>query len=192
VLVVADELHGDLTFPGHAYTPFSTIDATNVITCLSPAKSFIIASCCSAFTVIAVDDRRAAFQAENSRLTVIKNNAFANVAMQAAWQDGGPWLAAVLQYIEGNLAFVHDRLAKTQINLIEPDGTFLPWLDFRQIGLSSDDLTAFLRNRAGWTVTCGPAFGDQGIESARLNIDCRRAVLGEALERLTTALAGMD
>ncbi|HIP80314.1 MAG TPA: aminotransferase class I/II-fold pyridoxal phosphate-dependent enzyme, partial [Kiloniellaceae bacterium] len=80
VLVVSDEMHGDLAFPGSRYVPFASLGpayAANCIAILSPAKSFNIASCCSAFTVIADEDRRKAFQAENSRLTVNKNNAFA-------------------------------------------------------------------------------------------------------------------
>jgi cystathionine beta-lyase len=112
VLVVADELHGDLVFRPSRYTPFSSLGpdySANCITCLSPAKSFNIASCCSAFTVIWDGDRRKVFQAENSRLTVNKNNAFANVAMEAAYTDGGPWLDAVLAYLEGNVDLVNQR-----------------------------------------------------------------------------------
>ena len=192
VLVVADEIHGDITFPGHAYTPFASLseaDAQNCVSCISPAKSFNIASCCSAFTIVADDTRRRAFQAENSRLTVNKNNAFANVAMEAAYRDGGPWLDAVTDYIGSNLALVRRSLAGLPgVDLIEPEGTFLLWLDFRARGLSPEDLTGFLRDRVGWAVTRGPAFGEQGIGFARLNIACRRTSLRAALERLRKAI----
>jgi len=93
VLVVSDEIHGDMTLEGHAYTPFAALGKTyanNAIVALSPAKSFNIAACCSAFAVIADETRRKAFQVENSRLTVNKNNSFASVAMLAAYRDGGP------------------------------------------------------------------------------------------------------
>ena len=193
VLVIADEIHGDITFAGHAYTPFATLGAQaagNSITCLSPAKSFNIASCCSAFTVIADDARRRAFQAENSRLTVNKNNAFASVAMLAAYRDGAPWLDAVIAYLHGNLALLRDRLAGLPgVTMIEPDGTFLVWLDFRALGLAPDDLTAFLRQKAGWAVTRGIAFGPEGAGFARLNIACTRARLTTALDQLSDALA---
>jgi cystathionine beta-lyase len=111
VLVVSDEIHGDITFPGHPYTPFASLDeeaALNSITCLSPAKSFNIAACCSAFTIIADEVRRKAFQAENSRLTVNKNNAFASVAMEAAYRHGGSWLDGVLNYLGANLSLVRE------------------------------------------------------------------------------------
>jgi len=193
VLVVSDEIHGDITFPGHAYTPFASLGAAaaaNCITCISPAKSFNIASCCSAFTIIADETRRKAFQAENSRLTVNKNNAFASVAMQAAYRDGGPWLDAAISYIGGNLALVRNSLADLPgVTLIEPEGTFLVWLDCRALGLSPDDLTVFLRQEAGWAVTRGQSFGTQGNGFARVNIACRRAPLKTALARLSDAVA---
>ena len=194
VLVVSDEIHADITFPGHPFTPFASLsaaDAQNSIICISPAKSFNIASCCSSFTVVADKDKRRAFQAENSRLTVNKNNAFASVAMEAAYRAGGEWLDAALDYIQGNLALVRERLARLPgVDLIEPEGTFLLWLDFRGLGLAPDDLTAFLRTKAKWAVTRGPAFGDEGIGFARLNIACTRARLAAALDQLEVALAG--
>lgn len=192
VLVVSDEIHGDITYPGHDYTPFASLsqaDALNCITCVSPAKSFNIAACCSAFTIVPNDDLRKAFQAENSRLTVNKNNAFASVAMEAAYQDGGPWLDAVLNYLRGNLDLVRESLSEiAAVSLIEPEGTFLLWLDFRALGLSPDYLAAFLRQHAGWAVTRGQSFGVQGQGFARLNIACPRARLKTALQQLSNAI----
>ncbi|WP_299879623.1 MalY/PatB family protein [uncultured Sulfitobacter sp.] len=193
VVVVSDEIHADITFQEHAYTPFASIseaDALNSITCLSPAKSFNIAACCSAFTVVPDKTRRDALRTENSRLTVNKNNAFASVAMEAAYEEGGPWLDAALAYIEGNLSLVRARLADMpEVSLIEPEGTFLLWLDFRNLGLQPDDLTKFLRKEAGWAITRGVAFGDSGAGFGRLNIACPRARLEKALDRLVHAIS---
>ncbi len=193
VLVVSDELHGDITFSGHSYTPFASIGpdhAQNAVTFLSPAKSFNIAGCCWSFSVIADDHRRKAFQAENSRLSVNKNNAFSSVAMEAAYRDGGPWLDAVVQYLQGNLDLVRVRLQQMpQVDLIEPDGTFLLWLDFRRLQKTPDELTAFLRTKAGWAATRGIAFGEQGAGFARVNIACARSRLSKALDQLSAALS---
>ncbi|MBL4811075.1 MAG: PatB family C-S lyase [Rhodobacteraceae bacterium] len=192
VLVVADEIHADITYSEHGYTPFATLcaaDAQNSITCLSPAKSFNIAACCSAFTLIADDKLRLMYQAENSRLTVNKNNAFASVAMQVAYRDGGPWLDAATAYFHENIELVRARLSPIDtIQLIEPEGTFLLWLDFRALGLSPDALTQFLRQQAGWAVTRGQSFGVQGHGFARLNIACPRARLEAALQQLAGAI----
>lgn len=193
VLVVSDEIHGDITFYNHAFTPFSSLGleyADNCISCLSPAKSFNIASCCSAFTVISNQGLRQAFQVENSRLTVNKNNAFASVAMEAAYRDGGEWLEATLEYLERNVELVRARLKDIPgVNLIEPEGTFLLWLDFRGLALQPDNLTAFLREKANWAVTRGQAFGPEGNGFARLNIACTRAKLDAALNNLANAIA---
>ncbi|APZ44484.1 aminotransferase [Acidihalobacter ferrooxydans] len=196
VLVVADEIHADLVFPGHTYTPFAAVsdaDARNSITCVSPAKTFNIPACSAAFTIIPDALRRTKFQAENSRLNVNKNNAFASVAMEAAYREGGPWLDAVLDYIGGNSgsnrALVRERLADVPgVELIEPEGTTLLWLDFRGLGLDTDALTRFLRERAGWAITRGVAFGEQGRGFGRLNIACPRAQLAAALDRLAAAV----
>ena len=195
VLVVADEMHGDLVFSGKRYTPFASLGpefSGNCITCLSPAKTFNIASCCSAFTVITDDVKRKAFQDENSRLTVNKNNAFANVAMEAAFTRGKPWLEDVLAYLEGNVDLVRDHLdSLAAVDLIEPEGTFLLWLDLRNLGLPTDGLAAFLRKRAKWAVTRGQAFGEEGAGFARVNIACTRSKLKAALDRFTDAVQSL-
>ncbi len=194
VLVVSDELHGDLVFSGHHFVPFASLgaDATqNSITITSPAKSFNIAGCCSAFTIISDQAKRARFQVENSRLTVNKNNAFANVAMLAAFQNGAPWLDAAIGYIENNLAIVRDQLKTIdQVQMIEPEGTFLLWLDLRPLELEPDALHEFLRHKARWAVSRGISFGQKGAGFVRVNIACRRAILEAALVDLRTAIAG--
>jgi cystathionine beta-lyase len=134
--------------------------------------------------------RRDAFKAENRRLTVNKNNAFASVAMEAAYQQGGTWLDAVSAYIEGNLALVRDRIGGVpEVTLIEPEGTFLLWLDFRALGLGPEELTQFLRHNAGWAITRGIAFGQGGTGFGRLNIACPRAQLDQALSGLIDAIS---
>ncbi len=191
VVVVADEIHGDITFPGKPYTPFACLGpdyAAQSISLISPAKSFNIAGCCSAFTIVSNPDKRKIFQAENSRLTVNKNNVFSNVAMEAAYQDGEPWLDAVIEYLSDNLNLVRTKVMDLPgVELIEPEGTFLVWLDFRKMNLPVDELTAFLRERAGWSVTRGQAFGEEGKGFARLNIACVKAKLDSALDRLVSA-----
>jgi len=194
VLVVSDEIHADICFSGRSYTPFAALGpdyAANCISCVSPAKSFNIASCCGSFSIVPDDRLRSALQVANSRLTVNKNNAFASVAMEAAYRGGGPWLDQVLRYLETNVALVREVLTDLdRVDLIEPEGTFLLWLDFRKLGLSPDELTAFLRAKAGWVVSRGQAFGAGGAGFARVNIACTRTRLAAALDRLVGAIAG--
>ncbi|PSU42124.1 aminotransferase [Photobacterium frigidiphilum] len=192
VLVVSDEIHGDITLPDHQYTPYASLGkkyAHNTITCLSPAKSFNLAANCSAFIVIDDEMKRKRFQAENSRLTVNKNNAFANVAMEAAWRDGESWLNEVLNYLVGNIDLVKQYLEHVpNVKLIEPEGTYLLWLDFRELDMMPEELTAFLRNKAGWAPSRGLAFGLEGAGFARMNIACPRKRLEEAMRALVVAV----
>ncbi|MCP4876608.1 MAG: pyridoxal phosphate-dependent aminotransferase [Gammaproteobacteria bacterium] len=192
VLVVSDEMHGDLVFTDFKYKSFAALGpeyAANCITCISPAKTFNIASCCSAFTLIADEDKRKAFQVENSRLSVNKNNPFANVAMKAAYSSGAPWLEAVISYLESNVEMVRDALGNIPgIELVEPEGTFLLWIDFSGLELGLDELYAFLRKQAKWSVTRGHSFGKEGKGFARVNIACTRAKLETALSSLELAV----
>jgi len=192
VLVVSDEMHGDLVFGGNKYTPFASLGpeyAANCISCISPAKTFNIASCCSAFTLIADEHKRKAFQIENSRLSVNKNNPFANVAMKAAYSSGAPWLKAAISYLESNVEMVRDALANIPgVELVEPEGTFLLWVDFNGLGLELDELHVFLRKQAKWSVTRGHSFGKEGNGFARVNIACTRAKLEAALSNLELAV----
>ena len=87
-----------------------------------------------------------------------------------------------------NLDLVRDRLrAIPGVKLIEPEGTFLLWLDFRKLGLPPEELIGFLREEAKWAVTRGQAFGMEGAGFARLNIACTRAKLNAALDGLKRA-----
>ena len=109
--------------------------------------------------------------------------------MEAAYRHGGSWLDAALAYLERNVDLVRDRLEDMPgVDLIEPEGTFLSWLDFRKLGLQPGDLTAFLRGKAKWAVTRGEVFGREGTGFARLNIACTHAKLDAALMQLRTAV----
>ena len=111
------------------------------------------------------------------------------MAMEAAYTDGGPWLDAVTAYLENNVELVRDRLKDISgVELIEPEGTFLLWLDFRALGLEPDDLTGVLRGKAKLAVTRGEAFGAEGTGFSRLNIASTRAKLEAALKQLTDAI----
>ena len=134
---------------------------------------------------------RKAFQVENSRLSVNKNNPFANVAMEAAYSAGAPWLEAAISYLERNVDLVRDSLRDIPgIELVEPEGTFLIWVNFNGLGLEPNELDDFLRNKAGWSVTRGHSFGKQGDGFARVNIACTRARLEAALDSLKLAVCG--
>jgi len=160
----------------------------------SPAKSFNIAGACNASLVIANDARRTACAEFYNRFEINKNNAFANVAMEEAYRHGAPWLDGVLDYLEENVALVRDYFSRhvPAARLIEPEGTFLLWLDLRGLGLDVEALQHFLVHEARLGLNMGHWFGREGAGFARLNIACPRAALEDALGQLATAVAALS
>ncbi len=113
--------------------------------------------------------------------------------MEVVYKDSEYWLDAVTEYLASNLDLVRSGLASIpEVVLIEPEGTFLLWLDFRNLGLPEKGLAHFLKSKAGWAITRGPTFGNAGIDFARLNIACPASKLEAALVQLADAVSQLD
>ena len=192
VYVIADEIHGDITYR-QPYTPLASISeaaALNCATCISPIKSFNLAGVANSMIVIGDDDKRERCRNWFSRLEVNKNNVFATAAMLAAYRDGESWLDQVTDYLAGNVDSLRDFLQQQVpgVKLVEPQGTYLVWLDFTALGLDAKQLETFLVQEARIAGNPGHWFGREGAGFARINIACPRSVLLEALENLASAV----
>lgn len=112
------------------------------------------------------------------------------LACQAAYEAGEEWLGQLKEYLEGNLAyvrsFVKERLPG--IRLTEPEGTYLIWLDFRDLKLTEEQREDLIVNKARLWLDSGAMFGSDGEGFERMNIACPRATLRQALEQLEAAL----
>ncbi|MCP4614449.1 MAG: putative C-S lyase, partial [Planctomycetes bacterium] len=153
VFVIADEIHGDFVFPPHQYIPYLNVSekvAQNGAACISPAKTFNIAGMVDAMVIIPNERYRKKFHEFAHRYQINKINVFATAAIAAAYRDGAEWLDELLNYIQGNVDFIREHLQKTdtRVSLIEPEGTFLVWLDFRDLGLDAKALEKFLAQEA--------------------------------------------
>jgi len=193
MLVISDEIHGDIVFPPHRYTPFASIskDLAQVsVTCLSPAKTFNIAGMVDAIAIIANEEHRARFHDFAHRYQINKTNVFASAAIEAAYGQGSEWLDELLAYLQGNIDFLQSYLSEKlpQVKLVEPEGTYLVWLNFEGLGMEVKALARFLAQEAGIAVNPGYWFGREGAGYARMNIASPRSVLEEALLRLSRAL----
>ncbi len=193
VLVVSDEIHGDFVFKGHKYIPFASISdeiARNSFTCLSPAKTFNIAAVTDGIVIIRNEDFRKQYDQFSEQLLINKTNAFSVLAMETAYQTGGEWLDQVLNYLQGNLSYLNDYLIDRipKVRLVEPEGTFLAWLDFRELGMEAKELEVFLAEKARLALNSGYWFGRQGAGYARMTIACPQSMLKEALGRLERAI----
>ncbi len=193
VKIVADEIHQDFVYPGHRHLVFQDLqpeyqDCT--ITCTAPTKTFNLAGLQIANILIANPELRRRFKQEVSRSGYSQPNVMGLTACRAAYESGGPWLDALLVYLQKNVEFLQDVLSTSlpSIRLVEPQGTYLAWLDCRGLGLSDQELKHRIRQEARLWLSDGTTFGEGGSGFQRVNLACPRATLEEALNRLVRAL----
>ena len=192
VFIIADEIHADISFQ-KKYTPLASVSEASRLNCatlVSPVKSFNLAGVANSMIVIGDDEKRESCKNWYNRMEVNKNNVFTTAAMLAAYTGGGPWLDRVNEYLAENVGTLRDYLSQKipLVKLIEPEGTYLLWLDFRNLELDAKQLESFLADEAHMATNPGHWFGREGAGFARLNIACPRKVLIKALKQLETAV----
>ena len=192
-MIVSDEIHCDLVYPGHQHVPIASLGPEierRTITLMAPSKTFNLPGLKSSIAIIPDAGLRERFVA--TQLDLVRAvNIFGYVATLAAYRDGQPWLDELLRYLEANRDFVADyvRDRLPGVAMARPEGTYLAWLDCRGAGLPKDDPFSFFLERARVALNDGAAFGAPGRGFARLNFACPRALLSEGLERMRGALA---
>mgnify|MGYP006298587033 CR=1 FL=1 len=195
VFVIADEVHGDFALPPHQYTPYLSVaepQTRDSAACISPAKTFNISGIVDAVTVIPDEAYRHDFHAFIERYQITRVNVFSSVAVEAAYREGGEWLDDVLAYIQGNVDWARSYLDVNlpSVSLVEPEGTFLLWLDFRELDMDAKALARFLAVDAGVALSPGYWFGREGAGFARMTIGCPRATVERAFDNLALAIEG--
>ncbi len=193
VFVVSDEIHSDFTYPGHTHHMFASLSpefAANSIVCTAPSKTFNLAGLQVSNILIPGRANKEKFLKEMAAAGYSQLNGLGLAACQAAYETGEEWLEAVKEYIRGNLDFVRGYLAEKlpQVTLVEPEGTYLLWLDFRGLGLSEEELEKLIVEKAGLWLDPGAIFGPAGAGFERFNIACRRETLELAFEKLRKAI----
>jgi cystathionine beta-lyase len=196
VLVVSDEIHGDLVYPGHPFTPFVSIRdefAQRSIICTAPSKTFNLAGLQTSCIIVPNEDLRGRLKQTLDRHGLHLINTFGLVALQAAYEQGDEWLDQALSYMDGNLDYLEQFVEAhvPRINVIRPEGTYLAWLDCRGLGLDDAALRRLMLQDARVYLDDGAIFGKEGSGFQRINIACPRSVLTEALERIGRAAAAL-
>ena len=196
VLVVADEIHGDLILPGGTFTPFATLGNTaadNCIVCTAPSKTFNLAGLHTSNLFIPNPKLRQTYSEVLAQQAFPGMNPFGITATIAAYTEGEPWLKAVLEYVAGNAARVSEVFAQQEprIKPLQPQGTYLQWLDCKGLGLDKDALEALMLNKAKIYFDEGYIFGPEGEGFERINLACTRALLDKALDRMVKAAASV-
>jgi cystathionine beta-lyase len=189
VRVVSDEIHADFVFPGRRHRVFADVSPALrdiTVTCTAPSKTFNLAGLQISNILIADSRLRAAFTRAYAAAGLSQVGVMGLVACRAAYTGGEPWLEALKVYLADNLALLRDTLARElpAVRLVEPEGTYLAWLDCRALGLTAAELDDRIVRRAGLWLDEGPMFGVGGEGFQRLNFACPRSVLAQALTRL--------
>lgn len=192
VKVVADEIHADFVYPGYRHHVFETVRpefADITVTCTAPTKTFNLAGLQISNVFISNTELRRQFKQELERTGYSQPNIMGLVACRAAYRYGAKWLEDLVDYLSSNLDLLRDFLGQELpfIRLVEPEGTYLVWLDFRELGLPDKELSDLLIHKARLWLNAGPMFGAGGEGFQRINIGCPAAILQKALERLKKA-----
>jgi cystathionine beta-lyase len=191
LVVVSDEIHADLVFPGSRHIPFASLSPeieARTITLTSASKPFNIAGLRCAVAIFGSAELRKRFLACPRHLRGGLGS-LGIAATEVAWQHSQPWLDEVLAYLEANRELVAEFTAARLpgVRQFRPEATYLAWLDCREIGLEPSPYQFFL-SRAKVALSDGAAFGSPGRGFVRLNFATSRRILNEALGRMAEAL----
>lgn len=196
-LIVSDEIHGDLVFNPNKHTPLASISpeiANKTITFGSASKTFNIAGLATAWLAISNPMLLKKYNLQAERNGTWHGNIFGFEATKAAYSDQGEeWLSQLLTYLWSNYNLVKNFLETElpKIKLIELEGTYLLWLDFREYNLPNDKLVELLVSKAEVGFNPGDMFGVEGSGFQRMNIACSTKTVQTVLDRLKSAFGNL-
>lgn len=197
VIVVSDEIHCDFSGPEHPHTPFIQAVpalAARAAVCTAPSKTFNLAGLQASNVFIPGGELRKRFTDELGRTGWGGLNGMGQAACKAAYRHGGPWLDALKVYLRGNVDFLRAYLRDNlpMLKLIEPEGTYLAWVDFSGLNLTPEAIHDLVANKARLWLDDGNIFGAVGAQFQRLVLACPRSTLHQALDRLRDAIKTTD
>ena len=192
VTVVSDEIHEDFVFKGK-HQVFANIKKEYeeiTVTCTAPSKTFNIASLMISNILIPNPELKRKFKHQMDAAGISQLNVLGLVACEAAYEHGEEWYQAMKTYVKENIEFVKQYVEEQLpgVNMVEHEGTYLVWLDFRGTGLSVEELDDKIINQAKLWLDSGKIFGSCGEGFQRINVACPRKVLEEALDRIKNAV----
>lgn len=193
VTLVADEIYCDFFSPGYRHTPIATVCpelAEQLIVCTSPSKGFNIAGLQISNIIIPGAQLREKFRTEMGKVGYNNCNYMGMIACAAAYEEGESWLEDCKAYIWENVCYIQDFISEKlpQIRVIEPQGTYLLWLDCSGLGLTGEELEDMILNKAHVWPDMGTQFGEKTGQFIRLALACPRSVVVEVMERLERAV----
>lgn len=188
VWLVSDEIHCDIELFGNRYTPILSIPDSHPIAvcCVAPGKTFNLSGLGISSMLIPNCDAHQKIFSKLRTAWLLNPPVLSITASTAAYTYGGDWLDAKLSYLEGNSRMVRERLACEAPHILPAvhEGMFLMWLNFRDFGLTDNDLHEILIHTCHLGMNDGDHFGTGGEGFMRLNIGCSRQLLTQAVDRL--------
>ena len=193
VLVIVDEIHSDIIYPGNQFIPYGTLGeelAGQAVICTAPSKTFNIAGLQISNILIPDPELRRQYRHQINRVGYGQCNVIGMVCAEAVYEKGDEWLDELLEYLEGNLSCVRKTLAERipELRMIEPEGTYLVWIDFSGLFENQRELEIWVRGEAGLWLDSGSKFSCQTPLFQRINIACPRSILEKALGQLAQAV----
>ena len=190
VIVISDEIHGDLSLYGRRLVPFCSVSEAAArigMIFTGPTKAFNLAGISNtAYFIIPDKEKRERYLATLSRAKLNEASIPTLVAVTSAYREDTTWLEALKRYIEGNVERVMQFFAEHELGMVplRPEASFLVWIDCRKLGLTQEVLLERFNKGAKIIPSNGSSYGTGGEGFIRLNIGCPRSVLEEALERI--------
>lgn len=197
IVLISDEIYGDMMLHGCRHIPTASVSDTAAevtVTLGAPSKTFNIPGIVSAWTAVKSERLRKPFFEWLSASEFNAPPIAAMVATQAAYEEGEEWLDEVLEYLGANVEHASQFFAEklSEVKMFRPDASFAVWLDFRKLGLGSDELVKLLVGRARLALSEGSTFGTPGTGFMRMNIGVPRCVLDEGLRRLYDTISPLS
>lgn len=197
VLVVSDEIHSDFVWERNRHIVFASLSPAYekiTVTCTAPSKTFNLAGLQVSNIFIANPELKKSFCDELSAIGCSEVNVLGLEACQAAYEKGGAWLKELKRYIWDNYLYLEAYLEKRipKLHTVRPEGTYLVWVDFRELKLSAEERERLIVEKARLWLNEGGIFGKEGEGFERINIACPRATLRQALKQLEDAVAAVQ
>ncbi|WCT54957.1 PatB family C-S lyase [Paenibacillus kyungheensis] len=193
IIVVSDEIHGDLVHEPHSHIPYASLSESarnRSIICTAPSKTFNIAGLNTSNIIIPNEQLRNAFALKINQFGIGQINVFGAVATEAAYTHGQEWLQQCMEYTYRNMEYVQQYIAEhlPELSVRLPEATYLLWIDCSQLQMEQLELVSFLLDQAKIALNDGNAFGTTGQGYMRMNVACSRSLLEEAMGRLHNAI----
>ncbi|WP_462305004.1 MalY/PatB family protein [Acidaminococcus massiliensis] len=197
VIILDDEIHCDFVYAPHHFTSFLALDEKyrdNLVVFNSPSKTFNVAGLQPGNIIIPNKELRRRYRKANAAAGYSQGSIMGQVAVKSCYTKGDEWVKELVEYIAGNIAWVRDFVKENfpKATFVEPEGTYLVWIDFSGYRLSDDELEHLVTDEAKLWLDSGKIFGPATAQFERFNMACPRSTVEKAFQQLKAAFASLE